>query len=90
MASFFLNRSIALRLAVLCLLPLIALAGISGNKLYDEYKRSNDVQFALQILEAAPVISNLVHELQKERGTSAGFIGSKGQSFAEAIQGSTG
>lgn len=87
MAAFFLNRSIALRLAVLCLLPLLALVGVSGNKLYEEYNRSNEVQFALQILDVAPVISNLVHELQKERGTSAGFIGSKGQTFVDAIRG---
>ncbi len=86
MVAFFLNRSIAMRLAVVCLLPLVALIAISGNKLYEEYKRSNEVQFALQILDVAPVISNLVHELQKERGTSAGFIGSKGQSFADAIR----
>ncbi|QSX31995.1 methyl-accepting chemotaxis protein [Shewanella avicenniae] len=31
------------------------------------------------------VNSNLVHELQKERGMSAGFIGSKGSSFADAL-----
>ena len=35
--------------------------------------------------KTALAVSGLVHELQKERGMSAGFIGSKGAKFAEAL-----
>ncbi|RUM45238.1 MAG: hypothetical protein DSY80_03595, partial [Desulfocapsa sp.] len=35
----------------------------------------------------APEISGLVHELQKERGASAGFVGSKGKKFQSKLPG---
>jgi methyl-accepting chemotaxis protein len=38
-----------------------------------------------QLAELAPTISALVHELQKERGTSAVFIGSKGGKFVAEL-----
>ena len=85
MAAFVLNRSIALRLAILCLVPMIALIAIGSNRLYGEYTTATEARFALKVLDAAPMISSLVHELQKERGISAGFIGSKGKTFADVI-----
>jgi methyl-accepting chemotaxis protein len=38
------------------------------------------------VSEIAVTSSALVHELQKERGLSAGFIGSKGEKFREALE----
>jgi methyl-accepting chemotaxis protein len=37
------------------------------------------------IERAAIAVSGVVHELQKERGLSAGFIGSKGEKFKDAL-----
>ncbi|MCB2077460.1 MAG: nitrate- and nitrite sensing domain-containing protein [Novosphingobium sp.] len=85
MIGFILNRSIAVRLVSLCLFPLVALVAVSSAKLYNEYKAAQEARTVLEVLNAAPAISNLVHELQKERGTSAGFIGSKGKTFADTI-----
>ncbi|MCF3629314.1 nitrate- and nitrite sensing domain-containing protein [Thalassospiraceae bacterium LMO-SO8] len=45
----------------------------------------SDAESLADVLRLAPVLSNLVHELQKERGMSAGFISSKGQKFAADI-----
>ena len=42
----------------------------------------NDLQ---NIVTLSTSISLFVHESQKERGTSAGFIGSKGQKFADKL-----
>ncbi|MFK8034683.1 MAG: methyl-accepting chemotaxis protein [Hyphomicrobiales bacterium] len=39
------------------------------------------------IANLAPTISLLVHELQKERGYSAGFIGSKGSQLVQEVEG---
>ena len=38
------------------------------------------------VADAAPMISSLINELQRERGTSAGFIQSKGKAFADAMR----
>ena len=37
------------------------------------------------IARMAPAISNLVHAMQKERGQTAGYIGSKGASFQDTL-----
>jgi len=39
----------------------------------------------LENVELASAFSNLVHETQKERGATAGFIGSKGKRFAQKL-----
>lgn len=85
MTRALLNKSIVLRLALVCLFPLLALIFVSSTKILNEYEKAHQAAIITEILEVAPVISNLVHELQKERGTSAGFISSKGQSFASVI-----
>lgn len=47
----------------------------------DQLVRSADVG------EVIPVFSNLIHEIQKERGNSAGYIGSSGSaSFADRLE----
>ncbi|WP_319532573.1 nitrate- and nitrite sensing domain-containing protein [uncultured Cohaesibacter sp.] len=46
---------------------------------------SSEANAVATVVAMAPVISGLVHELQKERGTSAGFIGSKGAKFSDSI-----
>ncbi|MCW8916921.1 MAG: nitrate- and nitrite sensing domain-containing protein [Magnetovibrio sp.] len=38
-----------------------------------------------ELADIAPAFSGVVHELQKERGTSAVFIGSKGKKFADQL-----
>lgn len=85
MSRAILNKSIVLRLAILCLVPLMALIFISANKLKNEYDLVNSAAFVTSVAEKSPIISALVHELQKERGLSAGYIGSKGKIFADVI-----
>ncbi len=38
-----------------------------------------------EVVRTAVVVSDLVHELQKERGLSAGFLGSRGQRFGNEL-----
>src|SRR5215510_6160780 len=82
------NISIPVRIAVACLLPLLAFTVFAGKVLLEErstYTKANDV---LLVAEEAQTITNLIHELQKERGSSAGFINGKGQiqSFTDALR----
>ena len=46
---------------------------------YESSKRSIDV------VELSVYLSNVLHELQKERGASAGYLGSKGKKFIEKL-----
>ena len=85
MARAFLNTSISGKIALLCLIPMFALIFVGALKLKSEWSRAHDSRFIVEVAEISPILSGLVHELQKERGTSAGFIGSKGNAFADTI-----
>ncbi len=77
--------SIASRIFILCLIPMIGLVYLGGTRILSNVRKVEVESTITAIVERAPVISALVHEMQKERGTSAGFIGSKGAQFADAI-----
>ncbi len=79
------NTSISVRIAILCLIPMLAMFGMGTSSLLHERAAANDANAIARVIGIAPVISGLVHELQKERGASAGFIGSKGKKFADSI-----
>ncbi|MEM8838869.1 MAG: nitrate- and nitrite sensing domain-containing protein [Pseudomonadota bacterium] len=85
MAYVFKNQSIVVRLAILCLIPLLALMLVSGLKIKNEYMRAQESSFVKGVFDKAPVISGLVHELQRERGRSAGFLASKGVKFHKEL-----
>ena len=65
--------------------PFLGLLHTSGTVILDERDtlKASDKVYNLTIVSEK--ISFLVHELQKERGMSAGFLGSKGSSFANQI-----
>ncbi|MCW2308938.1 methyl-accepting chemotaxis protein [Rhodobium gokarnense] len=73
------------RIAALCLVPIIAFVGVDVVEIMEEWESAEEAALVAEVVELAPAISGLVHELQKERGTSAGFIGSKGKAFADTI-----
>ncbi|MEQ8658890.1 MAG: nitrate- and nitrite sensing domain-containing protein [Hyphomicrobiales bacterium] len=85
MARMMLNVNIYTRILILCMIPLVALIGLGASKLISERKYIASSTSVLGVAELAPTVSHLVHELQKERGMSAGFIGSGGQAFADTI-----
>lgn len=84
--SILSNIGIPIRIAIACLLPLAGLMLFAGKNLigtYSEYARGNQVA---QVAAATPAISALVHDMQRERGMSAGFISTQGQSFGDALR----
>ncbi|MCU7376730.1 nitrate- and nitrite sensing domain-containing protein [Paucibacter sp. O1-1] len=56
-----------------------------GMYVHNEYRTQQQLALVIDLSNVAIINSALVHELQKERGMSAGFIGSKGQSFNDAL-----
>ncbi|WP_439834865.1 methyl-accepting chemotaxis protein [Aeromonas enteropelogenes] len=71
-------------LLAICL-PLLALVFFAGHYVYDRYRVSQEMEQAQQMLVLVKSSAQLVHELQKERGMSAGFIGSAGSKFADVL-----
>ncbi len=81
MFRFSTNAPISVRIAILCLIPMIALIGVGIRSLLIERETAVEAAAVADVVRLAPVVSALVHDLQKERGTSAGFIASKGTRF---------
>src|SRR5712692_485253 len=77
---------IPVRIAVACVLPLLAFTGFAGKDLLEKRSAYSSSSQIAELAEAAPTITNLIHELQKERGAAVGFVNSRGQSFADALR----
>ncbi len=80
-----LNISIRLKLILQTFVPaitIIILALMIVNAKYKAVNNLEDIQKATELLSS---ISLLVHETQKERGMSAGYLGSKGENFKNEL-----
>ena len=78
--------SIKRKLVTLVALPLfgfLCLGLYLGNENYKSYKNLRQIN---DIVMFSTKISLLVHELQKERGYSAGFLGAKGKEFSQELE----
>ncbi len=69
---------------VVCL-PLLALLFFSGRYVYERYRVEQEMSGALVALAVVKEAAQLAHELQRERGMSAGFLGSGGNKFRDAL-----
>ncbi|WP_368030451.1 methyl-accepting chemotaxis protein [Arcobacter sp. s6] len=65
--------------------PLIFIIILSLSVLIDSYKEKSKLESIKQIVLLNTKISLLLHETQKERGASAGYLGSKGSEFKENL-----
>ncbi|MEM1109108.1 MAG: methyl-accepting chemotaxis protein [Planctomycetota bacterium] len=78
--------SIKFKLTLLATIPLliIAVMGFSGYREHAHIAyEMDDVQ---QLTGLAVHVSTMVHETQKERGLTAGFLGSKGAKFSDKLK----
>ena len=87
MFSWFSNMKVGVRVLMGMLVPVIGLVFYAGVSMVDKYGTSQELERVGALAKFAPTISALAHELQKERGQSAGFIASKGKSFADTLPG---
>ncbi|MCF6344171.1 MAG: nitrate- and nitrite sensing domain-containing protein [Devosiaceae bacterium] len=79
------NISVKMRILALCLVPILGLLYVGYGQLKSEFKLANDAKSTALLVSLIPSISGLVHELQKERGMSAGFIAAKGAKFVKEL-----
>jgi methyl-accepting chemotaxis protein len=85
MTLSFSNLSIALKIALACLVPLLGLAIFAGSMVIDARQKSAAAEEVLGATTLAEAASLAVHELQRERGLSVGFVASKGATFATEL-----
>jgi len=73
------------KLLLLVSFPLVGLLYFSGHSVYNSYKIGVNVTNASLLVGMDVKISALLHETQKERGMTAGFLGSKGKKFKSEL-----
>jgi len=86
MFTYINNLSIQCKLFGLTLLPLLGLICFAAHDFTEIYQDKNTLERMLVLTDSASVSALLVHELQKERGASAGYLSSKGNKFQQAIK----
>ena len=79
------GMAIAKAMIVISILGFIGIGLYGGLNVWNILDRKAGLENDQRLTNLATSIGGLTHELQKERGASAGFIASKGQSFAEAL-----
>ncbi len=82
----FANISFRNKIFILLSLPLIGFLWLSISTISVNVSMKNEMTKLAEVTELSTVYSNLVHELQKERGATAGYIGSKGTKFGEILK----
>ncbi len=80
------NLGVRDKILSVLVLPLLVLMGFAAAAMIDRWQTWQDMDDLGQVAAMAPIVGNMVHELQIERGLSAGFIGSKGNAiFTERL-----
>lgn len=83
--NFIKELSFKNKIILLLSLPLLGLLYFSSTVIIDEYKRSLETEKLVQLVIMGNNISSLVHELQKERGATAVYMGSAGKRFSAEV-----
>ena len=82
----FLDRlSFSKKIYLILSIPVLAFVFYSAHVFYDSYQRKVGADKTLLLSKLAIKSSNLLHETQKERGMSAGFVGSGGTKFKNRL-----
>lgn len=79
------RMSLKAKLALVALVPVVVMLcfGVHGAwQKFSDYQHQKQAQSLVNLVVS---IGEVVHELQKERGISAGFIGSKGSRFSNEL-----
>lgn len=79
------NISLKSKLIILLIIPLLGMIYFSQNEVRNAASIKNESTAIASLANFSVKASSLVHELQKERGTSAGYIGSQGSKFVKQL-----
>ena len=67
------------------LLPLLALAWFAGNGIVDRQRLAANMVEVESLTRLARLAGDLVHEIQRERGMTSGYLGSRGGEFGNRL-----
>ncbi len=87
LVSFVNNLKMRNKLMLMLSLPMLSLLIFVGISISHKALFSNQMENTYKLMQLSKKVSNLVHELQKERGMTAGYLGSKGKTFSGTIAG---
>ena len=79
-------RFLSRYLNILIILPGVILVMVALFELYQSIQTHSNTTRATHLVSLVAVSSSLAHEMQKERGMSAGFIGSQGNNFVDELE----
>ncbi len=85
--QFLNNLGVRSKLVLLVSIPLTLMVLLGTYFGYKSYQEKQEYVKTQVIMVLSSKISLLLHETQKERGMSAGYLGSKGEKFKEKLQG---
>jgi len=77
--------SIKQKLILIMSIPLIVVILLAGKLTYDSYSYNSSLIKLEKVVILSTKIGSLLHETQKERGMTAGYLGSKGKKFADKL-----
>nr|WP_299982094.1 nitrate- and nitrite sensing domain-containing protein [uncultured Pseudoteredinibacter sp.] len=81
----FLRFPIILKLLLMAVPPLLLALYFMATSITDNHSRAVKMEAYLKLSQVSLHANALVHELQKERGASAIFLSSEGESFANEL-----
>jgi signal transduction histidine kinase/DNA-binding response OmpR family regulator/HPt (histidine-containing phosphotransfer) domain-containing protein len=77
--------SFRLKLGVVVTTPLLAVAFLGAYASIDRAKQAQEVSAVRQLVGLSADLADVLHELQRERGRTAGFLGSNGTQFEREL-----
>ncbi len=81
----FRHLSIKFKILFMVIVPVLGLIYFSLTSVFDKVQVVEEMGSVDRLAQLAVRISGLVHETQKERGMTAGFLGSQGTQFATEL-----
>ena len=85
MLNWLQNAKISTRLMACIVVPTLALMLVFGIVMASQFQAELKLIGVRDTVKLAPPMSDLIHEMQRERGQSAGFISSNGQAFSDTL-----
>lgn len=87
LSMFLFSRlTVRTRLYLLLLIPILGLIYFSSTSAIENFGLKQESVALQHMMRAAVAGGSAIHEMQKERGLSAGFIGSRGGRFRSELQ----
>jgi len=73
------------KILVLLTIPLLGFLWLAVSSIVTALSTNSEMDELTKLTQLSVIYSELVHELQKERGMTAGFLGSKGAKFSQKL-----